>query len=335
MLLNPLKTLPPNIEGRDFVIGDLHGSGDCLIQLLDGIKFDTSVDRLISVGDLVDRGGDSLQCLQLLTEPWFHAVMGNHEQLMLEAFRGGRLGQYWFQNGGFWGINAISRWWKEPKLAVEMFGADLDPSVNVTDGDASLELPLEDELALYELLPMVRELPFIITIERPDGKKFHVLHAELPSSPTESVKQGWEGWTDEHLANPAAVRELAELILFDGTSALLWSRREFGFFAHENIQNIDKAARTVKSMNMGKHHAESLSHILSGHTIQQRPLSIGKQTCLDTGAYRTNDKDPSNWAGLTCVELGTWTFYHATPTSFRQVEPLDLNRPISDSQEQA
>lgn len=41
---------------------------------------------MLSVGDLVDRGPDSIGCLKLLEAPWFHAVMGNHEQLLLNYF---------------------------------------------------------------------------------------------------------------------------------------------------------------------------------------------------------------------------------------------------------
>ena len=36
------------------------------------------------MGDLIDRGPDSLQCLKLLDAPWFFAVRGNHEQMMIE-----------------------------------------------------------------------------------------------------------------------------------------------------------------------------------------------------------------------------------------------------------
>jgi serine/threonine protein phosphatase 1 len=36
--------------------------------------FDPYKDLLICVGDLIDRGPDSLQCLQLLKRPWFKTV---------------------------------------------------------------------------------------------------------------------------------------------------------------------------------------------------------------------------------------------------------------------
>lgn len=72
--------LPANFAGRDIIIGDLHGHPEILYRLLGQAKFDPARDRVISTGDLVDRGPDSLGCLEFLNQPWFFAVRGNHEQ---------------------------------------------------------------------------------------------------------------------------------------------------------------------------------------------------------------------------------------------------------------
>jgi serine/threonine protein phosphatase 1 len=82
----PIRKLPANTVGKDYVIGDLHGCYGLLEQLLNEVDFDKARDRLFSVGDLIDRGPDSLRCLQLLEEPWFYAVRGNHELMMLDFF---------------------------------------------------------------------------------------------------------------------------------------------------------------------------------------------------------------------------------------------------------
>ena len=92
-----------NTSGRDFVVGDIHGMYDLLMTNLDKIDFDGAVDRLFSVGDLIDRGPKSYECLNLCYEPWFHAVRGNHEQMMFDVIvlklrdRG-----LWERNGGTW-----------------------------------------------------------------------------------------------------------------------------------------------------------------------------------------------------------------------------------------
>lgn len=67
-----LQHLPVNQIGRDIVIGDLHGRLDALHQLLNALNFDQTADRLISVGDLCDRGDQSLACLQLIDKESLH-----------------------------------------------------------------------------------------------------------------------------------------------------------------------------------------------------------------------------------------------------------------------
>lgn len=76
-----IRIYTQNSAGRDFIIGDLHGNHVDLMRLLDAVNFDTAIDRLFSVGDLVDRGLASVKCMQLLDNPWFHSVKGNHEEL--------------------------------------------------------------------------------------------------------------------------------------------------------------------------------------------------------------------------------------------------------------
>ncbi len=82
--MSPVVTLPKNTKGRDFVVGDIHGAFDLLDKALDAVDFDPAKDRLISVGDLIDRGKSSPRCLEYLEKPWFYAVRGNHEDILLK-----------------------------------------------------------------------------------------------------------------------------------------------------------------------------------------------------------------------------------------------------------
>ena len=75
--------LQSTAKGRDLVVGDLHGHRSLLEQELDRLGFDPSCDRVLSVGDLIDRGPESFETLSLIDEPWFHAVLGNHELMLL------------------------------------------------------------------------------------------------------------------------------------------------------------------------------------------------------------------------------------------------------------
>lgn len=96
-----------NTQGRDFILADLHGHRTRLEAALEQHQFDPERDRLISVGDLIDRGPDSLTCLDLLNEAWFHVVRGNHEQMMIDAVLRGAPAAWslWVRNGGSWALD--------------------------------------------------------------------------------------------------------------------------------------------------------------------------------------------------------------------------------------
>ena len=97
------RLLEQNTQGRDFVVGDVHGYYQPLMQALEAMAFDFEQDRLLSVGDLIDRGPDSLRCLELLKQPWFFAVQGNHEGFLLQTLAGDqRAERIWLANGGEW-----------------------------------------------------------------------------------------------------------------------------------------------------------------------------------------------------------------------------------------
>lgn len=102
--MNLHKHYPTNNVGRDFIIGDLHGCYDELMTSLKLVKFCTVTDRLFSVGDLVDRGPKSLDCVYLLCYPWFKSVLGNHEETMIKAVLDQNPDSYldWINNGGKW-----------------------------------------------------------------------------------------------------------------------------------------------------------------------------------------------------------------------------------------
>ncbi len=97
------------INGADWrniwVVGDLHGCYTNLMGKLDDLNFDPDHDLLISVGDLIDRGAENVECLDLITMPWFRAVRGNHEQMMVDGLSGHGNVKSLVINGGGWFFN--------------------------------------------------------------------------------------------------------------------------------------------------------------------------------------------------------------------------------------
>lgn len=75
-----------------YAVGDLQGCFDPLRRMLDRVKFDSVHDQLWSVGDIVNRGPQSLECLRFFVELGDSArvVLGNHDLHLLAVAHGVR-----------------------------------------------------------------------------------------------------------------------------------------------------------------------------------------------------------------------------------------------------
>jgi serine/threonine protein phosphatase 1 len=92
------------VSDRRIFIGDVHGHYDGLMNLLETIA-PTDSDQVYFVGDLIDRGPKSAQVIEFVRQQGYVCVLGNHEQLVLEAFPGdNKVSQFalqaWLQSGG-------------------------------------------------------------------------------------------------------------------------------------------------------------------------------------------------------------------------------------------
>jgi len=79
VIKNHISYFPCNQDGRDFVVGDIHGEFDMVKNALHIVEFDPIKDRLFCTGDLIDRGEDSVDVLEFLDQPFVYSVIGDHD----------------------------------------------------------------------------------------------------------------------------------------------------------------------------------------------------------------------------------------------------------------
>lgn len=161
--------LTRNERGRDLIVSDVHGQRATFERLLEMVNYSPqSGDRLLMLGDLVDRGPDSAGMLQWLQRDEVYCIRGNHEQLMLDALNGNKyIRELWTEhNGGMW----------------------------------SFALTSEQQMSWHEAL---RPLPMAMEVDSVGGK-IVLVHAEIP---VETPWWAFRAWLEEGDRN-AGIRAL-------------------------------------------------------------------------------------------------------------------------------
>lgn len=129
---------------RHLVVGDIHGHYDAFMRLLDKVNYDPSTDIIYSVGDLIDRGPDSVKVVDFFLGDRRYAIKGNHEHMMLsprEWF------DVWVSNGGYECITDLER----------------------------------HNRSLDWLKDVIAPMPWVIDVGRNDEEHaFRIVHAEMP-----------------------------------------------------------------------------------------------------------------------------------------------------------
>ncbi|MEW6129709.1 MAG: metallophosphoesterase [Acidobacteriota bacterium] len=132
-----------------FVIGDIHGRLDLLDQLIRDVPWDLKKDKIIFLGDLIDRGISSPGVVGRVIElceanPQVVVLRGNHEQMMLDCLEYGELQWLIPENGG--------------QITLASYGINLSEIEDISDIKIPQEhidfcnsLPFyhEDEQAIY------------------------------------------------------------------------------------------------------------------------------------------------------------------------------------------
>lgn len=247
-----VKRIEANFEGRDFVVGDLHGCYDHFMNLLDFVNFDESIDRVFSVGDLIDRGPDSFDCLGLLKEKWFYSVIGNHEDIYVKKLSSLR------------GVESGILNKSDVKL-----------------GDIHYIKSLEQYLSDILNMPLIYEVEHLIL------GKFYVVHAEINSR--HFLEAGLDVESEKlELIDSSNNIELffnylneKNHLSLEKTRELFWSRSMVERFFRENKKNLDIDDYSF----INNQYFDKAYKVFCGHHIVPFPIHIGNQYYLDTGCF--------------------------------------------------
>lgn len=88
-----------------YVIGDIHGRLKLLDQLIQNVPWDVETDKIVFLGDLIDRGSESPGVIERVmslakANPNIVVLRGNHEQMLLDCLDYGDLQWLIPENGG-------------------------------------------------------------------------------------------------------------------------------------------------------------------------------------------------------------------------------------------
>ena len=106
-----------------YCISDIHGCYDEFMALLEKINF-TNTDTLYVLGDVIDRGPESIKCLRyIMGASNIHLLMGNHEQMMFDALtsdyeKDDSLMLHWLENGGMKVLQEFCKLSKKEQSAI-------------------------------------------------------------------------------------------------------------------------------------------------------------------------------------------------------------------------
>ena len=146
-----VKVWNKEIKGKLYAVGDIHGCYNLLMSRLKEIGFDFENDLLVAVGDLVDRGTQNIECIELLSKPWFTSVRGNHEDLCIGGLHNESYKRCHVANGGEW--------------------------FYMLDGQA-----------MYNIAKTFAELPVVLEINH-NGKKFGFVHGHIEQNNWDEFKE--------------------------------------------------------------------------------------------------------------------------------------------------
>jgi serine/threonine protein phosphatase 1 len=303
-----IARLGRNTKGRDLIVGDMHGCINAFNKLLDKANFDPSRDRVLCTGDLTHRGPNSLQCLELLKEPWFFSVRGNHEENTIDALNL-HFGMPTTKADAFYQLAIDGGLWLCELVAKSLTKSPLAPLISQALADA-----------LYNL----QNLPKIIIVG--EGKsKYIVTHSCLLK--TDKISPQDPKFFDKAIYSELEVEEVALGQAQILNPRLLNESKILGSYV-KKLDNENKLQElSSNTLNLLLNNQVDNCPVFCGHTPLSKPTAIANHIHLDTGAGKA-DKDGLK-RKLTMVDTKNLTIIqtkagHAEP----QIEPKDYAKKV-------
>lgn len=257
---------------RVLVGGDIHGHLGLLKDALDRVAYDAAAgDRLILLGDLLDRGPDVLEIRE-----WLDAnsdvvpMLGNHCDMLAGSVGVSVMDDYanplnLLRNGGDWLLRFA------PGYEEDFGGLIRD----LIDADTDEERQAMIDPRIVAFARSMAASPVAITVATPGRRTVGLVHGDVPCT---SWSEMIEGLDD---SDPDVSRHW--------TRQCCWSRVRF-----------DRAKRAMVhgTPDPEDFAVPDIDHVFMGHSITKEPMTAGNCTWLDTGSYKH---------GLvTVVDVDTW-----------------------------
>lgn len=237
-----------HMPGRVLAVGDVHGRFDLLEERLSSLSYDPARDRIVLLGDLINRGPHSAR-----VDRWWNElrVLGNHEQMVSWYVKGmtdrlpGRADASWLEAVGTCGRSEVAERLLDAPLALEIV-TPRARRVGFVHAQVP-SLPGHDWRRLGDML-------------RSPDDPFHeqaVVHAA-------GTRYDWS----------EARRVLSDERDGDHSNACeqaLWARTQV----------------TLVRMGYDAPGVDGIDHVFFGHTRTTEPLVHRNCSWIDTGAYAT------------------------------------------------
>lgn len=114
-----------------YIIGDIHGEVDKLKNCLQAVNFNYNEDRLITLGDICDRGMYTFECIEELLKIKHRVdIQGNHDYCFWDTLKSGNYNPLFNQGGKASLLSYIRNCKPETQIVEKLSGYYSDFTIN-------------------------------------------------------------------------------------------------------------------------------------------------------------------------------------------------------------